>query len=91
MQMLIRLLAVVFSFGLLVGSVEARPAELVSGPTAALVDEAEADDADITLVVPLDTPHPEGLPSPSRLATDAPAHYKHLSFVFRPPRGPAFN
>jgi hypothetical protein len=88
----IRVLAVLFTLGLLVSSAQAYDHGSVPEPSApVLVDHVDdgQDEVDIALVPIL--PVEQSRSAPALAAPDAPPHYRHCAFVFRPPRSYAFN
>jgi hypothetical protein len=90
--MFVRVLAVLVTLGLLVGSFETASARTLSGPPgSALVDDASDDPVDITLVLPPVEPRDEPQPQLTLFAVDAPPHFQPCTIVFRPPRAYAFN
>jgi hypothetical protein len=91
---IVRLLALLFTVGLLAGTVQARELSAPQDATAALVQDGGIDADDhpaATLVTPPEVPMPEPRVDFAWAPSPAPAVHRHCCYVFRPPRVPTFN
>lgn len=92
--MILRLLALLFTVGLLAGTVQARELSTPHDAAAALIQSFGIDVDDhpaVTVVTPPEVPMPEPGFDFAWAPSPAPSVHRHCCYVFRPPRVPTFN
>lgn len=92
--MIVRLLALLFTVGLMAGTVQARELSTPQDTAAALIQNGGIDVDDhpsVTLVTPPEVPMPEPRTELAWVPSPAPSVHRHCCYVFRPPRVPTFN